>query len=169
MPDEAAERNRLHDIQRLVVWGKINDEDLLAEARYEIAKSVARLRGDDPPLAKFSDLIDDALPDLFGGMLVPIDEEIIAAPRFENARERFEELLGRSLRSMRERCTGEFPSSFFYAYKQQEEEQDGRASTGWETMPSVQSPSPLGGLAPRGRSVGGAPRGQDNQQGRQQP
>ena len=54
--------------------------------------------------------------------------------RFENPRERFEELLGKALRLIRERCTPEFPSSIFYAYKQQEEQRDGRASTGWETM-----------------------------------
>ena len=79
----------------------------------------------------------DMLPDLFSGMLVPIDEEMTAVPRFKNARDRFEELLGKSLRSMRERCTGEFPSSIFYAYKQQEEEREGMASTGWETMLSA--------------------------------
>ena len=76
-------------------------------------------------------------PDLFSGMLVPKEEEIVAAPRFENARERFEELLGKSLRLMRERCADEFPSSIFYSYKQQEEENEGRASTGWETMLST--------------------------------
>ena len=76
----------------------------------------------------------ETYPDLFGGMLVPIDEEMIAAPRFDNARERFEQLLGKSLRLMRERCSDEFPSSIFYAYKQQEEEREGRASTGWEMM-----------------------------------
>ena len=79
----------------------------------------------------------DIYPDLFSGMLVPIDEEMIAAPRFENGRERFEELLGKSLRLMRERCADEFPSSIFYAYKQQEEEKEGKASTGWEMMLSA--------------------------------
>ena len=76
-------------------------------------------------------------PDLFSGMLVPKEEEIVAAPRFQDARERFEELLGKSLLLMRERCADEFPSSIFYAYKQQEEEREGRAATGWETMLSA--------------------------------
>ena len=79
----------------------------------------------------------ETYPDLFGGMLVPIDEEMTAVPRFENARQRFEELLSKSLRLMREHCAGEFPSSIFYAYKQQEEEREGRASTGWEMMLSA--------------------------------
>ena len=79
-------------------------------------------------------LLRDIYPDLFAGILVPIQEEMIAAPRFENARERFEELMGKTLNLIRSRCSPEFPSSIFYAYKQQDERQDGRTSTGWETM-----------------------------------
>lgn len=79
-------------------------------------------------------LLRNIYPDLFAGILVPIQEEMIAAPRFENARDRFEALLSKSLRLIRERCSPEFPSSIFYAYKQQEEEKEGRTSTGWETM-----------------------------------
>ena len=79
-------------------------------------------------------LLRDIYPNLFAGLLVPIQEEMIAAPRFENARQRFEELLNKTLRLIRERCSPEFPSSIFYAYKQQEEETDGRTSTGWDTM-----------------------------------
>ena len=79
-------------------------------------------------------LLRDLYPDLFSGILVPIEEEMIAAPRFENARDRFERLLNQTLRLIRERCSPEFPSSIFYAYKQQEEERDGRTSTGWDTM-----------------------------------
>ena len=74
-------------------------------------------------------------PDLFAGMLVPKDEEMIASQfRFENPRERFEDLLNKTLHLIRERCSPEFPSSIFYAYKQQEEKRGGRTSTGWETM-----------------------------------
>ena len=79
-------------------------------------------------------------PNLFSGILVPIQEEMIAAPRFENvegfedARDRFGKLLGKTLKLIRERCSPEFPSSIFYAYKQQEEELKGVTSTGWETM-----------------------------------
>jgi len=60
---------------------------------------------------------------------------MIATPfRFENPRERFEDLLNKTLRLIRERCSPEFPSSIFYAYKQQEEKRGSRTSTGWETM-----------------------------------
>ncbi len=74
-------------------------------------------------------------PELFAGMQVPKAEEMIATPfRFENPREHFESLLNKTLRLIRERCSPEFPSSIFYAYKQQEEERGGQTSTGWETM-----------------------------------
>ena len=79
-------------------------------------------------------LLRDIYPDLFAGILVPIEEEMIAAPRFENARERFETLMDRTLRLIRQRCSHAFPSSIFYAYKQEEEKRDGRTSTGWDTM-----------------------------------
>ena len=82
-------------------------------------------------------LLRDAYPDLFAGILVPIDEEMIAAPRFENGRERFEELMVKTLHIIRESSSPEFPSSIFYAYKQDEEDRDGRASTGWDTMLSA--------------------------------
>ena len=82
-------------------------------------------------------LLRDVWPDLFAGMLTPLQEEMIAAPRFENTRERFEELLNQTLSLIRERCSPEFPSSIFYAYKQQEEERANRTSTGWETMLSA--------------------------------
>ena len=84
-------------------------------------------------------LLRNIYPDLFAGILVPIQEEMIAAPRFndkdgESARERFERLMGDTLRLIRERCSPEFPSSIFYAYKQREEEREGVTSTGWDTM-----------------------------------
>ena len=76
----------------------------------------------------------DVHPELFAGILVPIEEEMVAAPRFRDARERFEMLMDRTLRLISERCTDDFPSSIFYAYRQQEEERDGTTSTGWDTM-----------------------------------
>jgi putative DNA methylase len=47
---QEAERERLHKlIERLVSWEASNDEKILSEARYEIARSVARGRGDKLP------------------------------------------------------------------------------------------------------------------------
>ena len=83
-------------------------------------------------------LLRNVYPDLFSGILTPKDEEITAIPsRFDDPRQRFEGLLNKTLKLIRERCSPEFPSSIFYAYKQQEEEREGRASTGWETMLSA--------------------------------
>ncbi len=80
-------------------------------------------------------LLRNIYPELFAGILTPKDEEMTAIPgRFDDPRQRFEDLLGQTLRLIHERCSQEFPSSIFYAYKQQEEEREGRASTGWETM-----------------------------------
>ena len=80
-------------------------------------------------------LLRDTYPDLFASILTPKQEEMIENRfRFENPGQRFEELLSQTLKRIRERCSDEFPSSIFYAYKQQEEVRAGRASTGWETM-----------------------------------
>ena len=82
-------------------------------------------------------LLRDVYPDLFASILTPKTEEMIAGPRFENAPQRFEDLQGRALKLIREHCSSEFPSSIFFAYKQHEEQREGRASTGWETMLSA--------------------------------
>lgn len=80
-------------------------------------------------------MLGDTYPELFTGILTPKSEEIVANRyRFKNPREHFERLLGNALKWMQERCTHEFPSSIFYAYKQHEDRQEGKTSTGWETM-----------------------------------
>ena len=80
-------------------------------------------------------LLRDIYPDLFAGILTPKAEEITAVQsRFEDPRQRFDNLMAQTLELIRERCSPEFPSSIFYAYKQQEQERDGLSSTGWETM-----------------------------------
>ena len=80
-------------------------------------------------------LLRDIYPGLFAGMLTPKEEEIVAIPsRFDNSQKRFEELLGKALLQIRQNCSDKFPLSIFYAYRQQEQEQNGKTSTGWETM-----------------------------------
>ena len=80
-------------------------------------------------------LLRDIYPDLLSGMLTPKDEEIVAIPsRFDEPSHRFEKLLGEALLQARQNCSGAFPAAIFYAYKQQDEENDGKTSTGWETM-----------------------------------
>ena len=80
-------------------------------------------------------MLRDIYPDLFASILTPKKEEMIANKyQFAEADKRFEKLMAKTLHLIRERCSPEFPASIFYAYKQQEEERDGRISTGWETM-----------------------------------
>ena len=79
-------------------------------------------------------ILRDTYPELFAGMLTPKAEEMVAAPRFEEPRQQFEDGLNKTLKLIRQRCTDDYPSSIFYAYKQQEEERGGKTSTGWETM-----------------------------------
>ena len=79
-------------------------------------------------------LLRDIYPELFAGMMTPTAEEITASPRFENPTQHFENLLGKSLLQIRRYCSPKIPTSIFYAYRQQEEEQGSRTSTGWETM-----------------------------------
>lgn len=77
----------------------------------------------------------DIYPELFAGMSTPKAEEMVANRlRFKNPRDRFEELMHKALQRIRERCSNQFPTSIFYAYRQQEEKKDGVTSTGWETM-----------------------------------
>ena len=79
-------------------------------------------------------------PELFGTMLTPKSEELIANPyRFAgskaDARSFFEEGFVRTFRAARDHQPPHVPMTIFYAYKQSESEgTDGRASTGWETM-----------------------------------
>ena len=79
-------------------------------------------------------LLRDIYPELFAGIMTSKDEEIVSSPRFENPPQHFEKLLGKALVRIRECCPDEFPVSIFYAYKQQEREQDEEISTGWEKM-----------------------------------
>ncbi len=81
-------------------------------------------------------LLRDVYPELFGGMMTPKEEEIVAAPRFKDPHGHFEDLLSKAFLHMREHCSDIFPTIIFYAYKQQEEV-DGITSTGWETMLSA--------------------------------
>lgn len=80
-------------------------------------------------------LLSDIYPELFISMSTPKADEMVAnAHRFEDSQFRFERLFREMLQRIRERCSPDYPTSIFYAYKQQEEKRDGRASTGWETM-----------------------------------
>ena len=83
-------------------------------------------------------------PSIFGTMLVPKSQELVAASyRFggsrQKAQEFFEEGLANAFARMRERANPEYPITVYYAFKQAESQENGigtfaAASTGWETM-----------------------------------
>jgi putative DNA methylase len=85
-------------------------------------------------------------PDLFATLLAPKAQELVANPyRFEGDRDKasrfFEEGMGRVFRLIREAHGRDFPVTFFYAFKQAKESDEGTtsgamlySSTGWETM-----------------------------------
>lgn len=77
-------------------------------------------------------------PDLFGTMLVPKAEELIAEPARHGGKAQaekffedgFERVFGRA----RETADSAYPITTFYAFKQAELEKEGVASTGWSTF-----------------------------------
>jgi putative DNA methylase len=102
---------------------------------------------DNVPYADLSDFfyvwlrraLGDVMPDLFGTMLVPKAEELIAEPArhggWDGAAAFFETGLRRVFANIVENQVPDYPFAVFYAFKQSEEDDDaGHASTGWETM-----------------------------------
>ncbi|WP_285104070.1 DUF1156 domain-containing protein [Promicromonospora sp. MEB111] len=77
-------------------------------------------------------------PNLFGTMLVPKVEELVADPYRHGGKDQaekffetgFEHVFGRA----RQSATPDYPITVFYAFKQKELESEGVASTGWSTF-----------------------------------
>jgi putative DNA methylase len=106
---------------------------------------------DSVPYADLSDffyvwlrrLIGDLYPSIFGTMLVPKAQELVADQKRhggpDNAKGFFEAGLGQSFDHMRKEAHPGYPVTVYYAFKQAESKiaKDGKrsaASTGWETM-----------------------------------
>lgn len=78
-------------------------------------------------------------PSTFGTMLTPKREELVATPyRFEGgadeAKEFFESGMREAFSRLARAGSGDYPITVYYAYKQSEATDDGRTSSGWETM-----------------------------------
>ncbi|WP_047691762.1 DUF1156 domain-containing protein [Kocuria sp. ZOR0020] len=77
-------------------------------------------------------------PDLFGTMLVPKAEELVANPYRhggkDGAQEFFEDGFNNVFARARESALPDYPITVFYAFKQSETTTGGTASTGWETL-----------------------------------
>lgn len=80
----------------------------------------------------------DIHPNLFGTMLVPKSEELVANPYRHGGKQEaekffetgFEHVFGRA----RQSASADYPITVFYAFKQAELEKEGVASTGWSTF-----------------------------------
>lgn len=78
-------------------------------------------------------------PELYGTMLTPKVEELIASPlrqegSVEKAKEFFEDGMLATCRQLWQYACEDIPVTIYYAYKQQESDHTGTASSGWETM-----------------------------------
>jgi putative DNA methylase len=78
------------------------------------------------------------VPELFGTLAVPKMEELVATPRRHGGKKQAEEFfltgMTRVMERLAEGARPTFPVTIFYAFKQSETENDGTASTGWETF-----------------------------------
>lgn len=78
------------------------------------------------------------LPDLFGTMSVPKDEELVATPGRHGGRgpaERFFlDGMRQAIRSLAQQAHPSAPITIYYAFKQSDTESDGTLSTGWATF-----------------------------------
>lgn len=77
-------------------------------------------------------------PDLFGTMLVPKAEELVANPYRHDGKQGAQSFFEDGFRNIfsHARCTAlaDFPITVYYAFKQAESDDTGSASTGWETL-----------------------------------
>ncbi|WP_316234325.1 DUF1156 domain-containing protein [Bradyrhizobium sp. SZCCHNR1098] len=82
--EQDIERRRLHQIiQRMLPWEALNDEAVLNDARWEIARSVAWGRGEEPPLKSDGRAVERYLQDIAppvydpfcGGGSIPLEAQ----------------------------------------------------------------------------------------------
>lgn len=101
---------------------------------------------DNVPYADLSDFfyvwlrrsLRDVWPDLFGTMLVPKADELVANAIRQNgkeaAKEFFEAGFTTVFQNARRHARSDFPITVYYAFKQSESTADGPTSAGWETL-----------------------------------
>lgn len=77
-------------------------------------------------------------PELLSTMLVPKAEELVANPYRHDGRDRAKEFFEDGFRSVfakaRESALPDYPITVYYAFKQSESDDQGEASSGWETL-----------------------------------
>ena len=118
----------------------------------EVAHPVRSIISSDPPYYDnigYADLSDYFYvwmrptigivdPELFGTMLVPKTDELIASPYRQGSKDAAEAFfldgMTKAIHGMATRLHDGYPCSIYYAFKQSEREDAGVASTGWETF-----------------------------------
>ncbi|MEK3662620.1 DUF1156 domain-containing protein [Paenibacillus sp. FSL F4-0236] len=82
--------------------------------------------------------LKDIFPSLFGTMVVPKAEELVATPyrhgSKESADEFFMDGMTSALRNLSQQVQPAFPVTIYYAFKQSKTADDGTSSTGWVTF-----------------------------------
>ena len=82
--------------------------------------------------------LKDVYPELFGTMLVPKAEELVATPYRHGSKEKaeafFMEGMRKAMANMAQAAHPGYPLTLYYAFKQAEVEREGVASTGWATF-----------------------------------
>ncbi|MCF8588059.1 DUF1156 domain-containing protein [Gordonia liuliyuniae] len=124
----------------------VSQSDAIAQVRTHALLST------DPPYYDnigYSDLSDffyvwlrrslrDVHPSILSTLLVPKAEELVANPYRhdgkDGAHKFFEDGFREVFRLARESAHDDFPITVYYAFKQQDVEKSGQASTGWETL-----------------------------------
>ena len=86
--------------------------------------------------------LKDTYPELFSTMLVPKVEELIATPyrhdgNVEKAKSFFENGMLSACKQMYQYAREDIPVTIYYAYKQSDSDENGVASSGWETILSA--------------------------------
>jgi len=81
----------------------------------------------------------ESMPDIFSTVLTPKEAELIASPYRQantgvSAEDFFQEGFIQVFQNLSQIANRSYPMTVYYAFKQEEDESDGRASTGWETM-----------------------------------
>jgi putative DNA methylase len=77
-------------------------------------------------------------PEIFGTMLVPKNDELVANPHRHGGKAHAQEFFESGFRSVfahaRDGAFSDYPITVWYAFKQSESDEEGEASTGWETL-----------------------------------
>lgn len=116
--DEEGERRRLHRIiERMVAWEASNDDAILTEARWEIARCVAWRREEEPPAyndgpAILAYLFDNAPPvyDPFsGGGSIPLEAQRLGLRAYSSDLNPVAVLIGKALVEIPPKFAGQVP------------------------------------------------------------